>query len=213
MTQPDASPPVMPDRVPVFPLGALLLPSATLPLQIFEPRYLMMVSRCTREDTGFVVSLSDPKHSATLYGCYGRIIDFGHLDNGLLGITVLGEHRVRVSGMSKDDAGLWWGDATPLAESPVQAVEEQGWLDHYQPVLDALLQHPYLVSQPGTDLDNPRAGVHQLMVWLPLEIRSRMALLFEDNFLQRCRLLDAMLSELAGQQTPPENFPSGRPAD
>lgn len=76
---------------------------------------------------------------------------------------------------------------------------------HYQPVLDALLQHPYLVSQPGTDLDDPRAAVHQLMVWLPLESRSRLALLAEDNFLQRCRLLDAMLSELAGQSSTQES--------
>lgn len=195
----------VPQRVPVFPLGALLLPTATLPLQIFEPRYLMMVSRCTREDTGFVVTLADPKDTATVLGCYGRIIDFGHLDNGLLGITVLGEHRVGVSQMSKDDSGLWWGTPQQLGESPVQPAEEQEWLAHYQPVLDALLQHPYLVNQPGTDLGNPRAAVHQLMVWLPLESRSKLSLLTENDFLQRCDLLDVMLNELAGQSSTQES--------
>lgn len=201
MSQLDASPLDLPESVPVFPLGALLLPAATLPLQIFEPRYLMMVSRCTRESSGFVVTLSDPKDSTNIYGCHGKIIDFGHLSNGLLGITVLGEQRVRLSHMSKDETGLWWGKPQVQTESPVQAEEEQEWLAHYQPVLDALMQHPYLVSQPGTDLEQPRAAVHQLMVWLPLESRSRLALLAEDSFLQRCRLLDAMLSELAGQSS------------
>ena len=34
----------VPQRIPVFPLrGAILLPRATLPLSIFEPRYLRMV--------------------------------------------------------------------------------------------------------------------------------------------------------------------------
>lgn len=201
----DASSSGVPEPVPVFPLGSLLLPSATLPLQIFEPRYLMMVSRCTREESGFVVTLTDPKDSTNIYGCYGRIIDFGHLENGLLGITVLGEQRVKVNHLNKDDTGLWWGRPQVLQESPVQIEEEQDWLEHYQPVLDALLQHPYLVSQPGTDLEEPRAAVHQLMVWLPLESRSRLALLAEDDFLQRCRLLDAMLSELAGQSSAQES--------
>ena len=34
----------LPPRIPVFPLrGAILLPRATLPLNIFEPRYLEMI--------------------------------------------------------------------------------------------------------------------------------------------------------------------------
>ncbi len=34
----------LPDRIPIFPLpGALLLPRARLPLNIFEPRYLAML--------------------------------------------------------------------------------------------------------------------------------------------------------------------------
>ena len=34
----------LPPRIPVFPLrGAILLPRATLPLNIFEPRYLAMI--------------------------------------------------------------------------------------------------------------------------------------------------------------------------
>ena len=34
----------LPSRIPVFPLrGAILLPRATLPLNVFEPRYLSMI--------------------------------------------------------------------------------------------------------------------------------------------------------------------------
>jgi len=34
----------LPPRIPVFPLrGAILLPRATLPLNVFEPRYLTML--------------------------------------------------------------------------------------------------------------------------------------------------------------------------
>ena len=39
----------LPVKIPIFPLsGALLLPGGTLPLNIFEPRYLSY-SRCNRK--------------------------------------------------------------------------------------------------------------------------------------------------------------------
>ena len=41
----------LPTEVPIFPLGgALLLPRAHLPLNIFEPRYLKMVDDAMRGD-------------------------------------------------------------------------------------------------------------------------------------------------------------------
>ena len=41
----------LPDRIPVFPLpGALLLPRARLPLNIFEPRYLAMLDDTLKTD-------------------------------------------------------------------------------------------------------------------------------------------------------------------
>ena len=34
------------EELPLFPLSAVLLPGGRLPLQIFEPRYLDLVSHC-----------------------------------------------------------------------------------------------------------------------------------------------------------------------
>lgn len=187
-------------RVPLFPLGALLLPAATLPLQIFEPRYLMMVSRCTRENEGFVVTLAEPRAGRSLFGCYGRIIDFGQLDNGLLGITVRGENRVRVTDPERDATGLWWGRIEPLPEAGSSARDEEACLLRYQPLLDALLEHPYLATQAGHAVNSPRGGIHQLMVWLPLDAQVKEALLAEDDFLARCRTLDKVLNDMAGAE-------------
>ncbi|MGB1335305.1 MAG: LON peptidase substrate-binding domain-containing protein, partial [Luminiphilus sp.] len=41
--------------IPLFPLGTVLFPSGRLPLQIFERRYVDMISKCMREGTGFGV--------------------------------------------------------------------------------------------------------------------------------------------------------------
>ena len=44
------------ERVAVFPLNVVLFPGGLLPLRIFEPRYLRMVSECLRQDAPFVVA-------------------------------------------------------------------------------------------------------------------------------------------------------------
>ena len=94
----------LPLEIPLFPLeGALLLPNGTLPLNIFEPRYLTMIdqalgkSRCigmvqpnqTTEDEG----------TAPLYkiGCLGRITSFMETDDGRYLISLQGIIRFSIN--------------------------------------------------------------------------------------------------------------------
>ena len=44
-------------NIPLFPLHTVLYPHGRMPLQIFEPRYLDLVSECMKTDTGFGVCL------------------------------------------------------------------------------------------------------------------------------------------------------------
>jgi Lon protease-like protein len=44
-------------EIPLFPLNTVLFPGGPLPLRIFEPRYLDMISRCLKHDHGFGVVL------------------------------------------------------------------------------------------------------------------------------------------------------------
>ena len=43
--------------IPLFPLQAVLFPGGPMPLKIFEPRYLRMISQCLKEGSGFGVIL------------------------------------------------------------------------------------------------------------------------------------------------------------
>src|SRR5260370_38243553 len=49
-------------RLPMFPLGTVLLPFAHLPLHIFEPRYRALVKDCTPGDGEFGVVLIERGH-------------------------------------------------------------------------------------------------------------------------------------------------------
>ena len=88
-----------PTEHPVFVLSTVVFPGGALPLRIFEPRYLDMVSYCMREQTPFVVCTGEAVESGGFaaprsMGTTARIIDFDRLDDGALGITAQGEQRV-----------------------------------------------------------------------------------------------------------------------
>jgi uncharacterized protein len=89
-------------ELPLFPLNAVVFPGGVLPLRIFEPRYLDMVSRCLRTDTGFGVCLirsgreTGQPGEIHFTGTLCKIVDWTTLPDGLLGVTARGERRFRV---------------------------------------------------------------------------------------------------------------------
>lgn len=99
------SPEDMPDVLPVFPLlGAILLPRATLTLNVFEPRYLALVDFALA--SGRLIGIvqpapeagdgeSPPGKSFPLrgVGCAGRITAFSEADDGRLIISLMGISR------------------------------------------------------------------------------------------------------------------------
>lgn len=99
----------LPQVIPVFPLHAcILLPRASLPLQVFEPRYLAMLDDVvggTRligitQPAGEGGETGSPKdHSAPLrsIGCTGRLTAFQELENGRLMISLTGVARFELA--------------------------------------------------------------------------------------------------------------------
>ena len=93
----------LPPEIPVFPLtGVLLLPGATLPLNIFEPRYLNMTDAALAGSR--MIGMIQPSGGSTgdnpeLYrtGCAGRIVAFSETDDGRYLITLHGAIRFDVA--------------------------------------------------------------------------------------------------------------------
>lgn len=122
-------------ELPLFPLNTVLFPGGPLPLRIFEPRYLDMVSRCVREQSGFAVVLlgaGEEAASVTSFAATGteaRIVDFDRLEGDLLGISCIGRERVRVVEAWREPDGLNRGRVLDIAADPVMPVPpDQAWL-------------------------------------------------------------------------------------
>lgn len=91
----------LPETIPVFPLpGAPLFPRWTLPLNIFEPRYLNMIDDAMASNglIGMVQSLAGPKAFPALaeVGCLGQITSFAETDDGRYSIVLSGIARYRI---------------------------------------------------------------------------------------------------------------------
>lgn len=94
----------LPQTIPVFPLtGALLLPHARLPLNIFEPRYLAMLDDALKTDhrlIGMVQPRDMPQGAGEprlqQIGCAGRVTSFSETEDGRYLITLSGICRFRV---------------------------------------------------------------------------------------------------------------------
>ena len=86
-------------EIPLFPLGVVLFDGGRLPLRIFEPRYLDMISERMRTNAAFGIVLirsgvdarvgdDSPQPEIFEVGTEARVVDFNALEGGLLGIVV-----------------------------------------------------------------------------------------------------------------------------
>ena len=98
----------LPHALPVFPLrGAILLPRASLTLNVFEPRYLALVDRALSGnrligivqpglEAGAAESPLGKSFALRRVGCAGRIASFTESDDGRMGISLAGVARFLV---------------------------------------------------------------------------------------------------------------------
>ncbi|MEC8437161.1 MAG: LON peptidase substrate-binding domain-containing protein, partial [Pseudomonadota bacterium] len=143
-------------NMPLFPLRTVLFPGGTLPLRIFEPRYVDMVRWCMRESRAFGVVLledgsdvldvrdtGDQSKTPQIYGVgtEAHIIDFDQADNGLLGIVARGGDKFSVLSTSVEADGLVRADVRSLHE-PANPLPDS--YDTLINVLKDLLSHPLI---------------------------------------------------------------------
>ena len=92
-----------PSKIPVFPLSNFIMfPKTTVPLNIFEPRYIDMVNDAMKSNK--FIGMVQPKTkkndqgSPTVYevGCLGKITSFNETDDGRYLIEVKGILRFNI---------------------------------------------------------------------------------------------------------------------
>ena len=185
-------------ELPLFPLNAVLFPGGPLPLRIFEPRYLDMVSRCMREQTGFaVVLITEGEESAATAsfaatGTEASIVDFDRLEDGLLGISCIGRERVRVLEAWREADGLNRGRVVAIDADPVLPVPvAQAWLSE---VVRRVLPEAGDTYRHVEMRDDAAWVGNRLAEMLPLSLTDKQALMELTDPLERLAALEPAVS-------------------
>jgi uncharacterized protein len=202
------SPADLPQRLPVFPLaGALLLPRADLPLNIFEPRYLEMVTDAMGGDR--LIGMIQPqteeaaasdKPALLSVGCAGRITAYAEAPDDRMLITLTGVCRFTV--VEELDADTPYRQVIanyhPFA---VDLVSDVGASEVNRPALLKAFRDYLQANDMNADWDQVDAAstevlVNTLSLLAPYPPRDKQALLEAPDLKTRADVLIA-LTEMA----------------
>lgn len=193
----------LPQVIPVFPLdGALLLPRGTLPLNIFEPRYLNMVDDAMAGERIIGMVQTRPggdraRPRLQRVGCAGRITSFAETPDGRYLITLTGVARFQLGEelptpapyrQVKAGFAVFEADLRPAPDT---------WTfdrDRLLAALRAYLHQRSMDVDWSTAQDAPgEALINSLAMALPFEAPEKQALLEADDLPGRTQALIALL--------------------
>jgi Lon protease-like protein len=191
-------------QVPLFPLRTVLYPGGPLPLRIFEPRYIDMVSKCLKKDCQFGVLLireGNEAGTASTYniGTLARITDWYQGSDGLLGITAVGEQRFRLVSSVRESDGLNIGtiELLPTEIGPVLPEEYKPLANILSGVLDDLGR---LYETLEKNYDDAGWVGYRFAEILPITPEQKQSCLEADDPVTRLEMMRDVLDSVRGPE-------------
>ena len=182
--------------VPIFPLRTILFPGSKLPLRIFEPRYLDMVSHCMRSNIEFGIVLSRKVPQPGMLETYATgtlatIIDWNQGDDGLLGITTLGTNKFELLSMTKQEDGLNIGDIRIVEKE--EDFKAPSNFDNMINLLEAILEDVDLYHKRDKFFESASWVSFRFAEILPLKIEDKQKCLEFDDPILRLNFLEPLI--------------------
>ncbi len=199
----------IPRQIPLFPLpGALLLPRGTLPLNIFEPRYLTMLRDCLKKDK--VIGLIQPRGEAegALYeiGCAGRVTGFREAGQARQLISLTGICRFRLIHETPRRFSYREGevDYAPFQQDLIEnlgedEVKRKALLEVLKRYLD---RHHMRMDWPTLRRTSNETLVTMLAMISPYGAAEKQAMLEARTLSRRCDILIALTEMLLAEARP-----------
>lgn len=185
---------ILTNNIPILPLSTVLFPDGILSLNVFETRYLDMVSACLKKDIAFgICMIADGKEvgkAASSYqiGTLAKIINWGQSDSGVLTIEVLGCQRFKI--LESEVAN------NQLITASIQVLEESTpvSIPHGLHSLTRILKNAMVKRQPEAKLDEEQFDdanwvSYRLTEMLSMENIMRQRLLEIDDPINRLHML------------------------
>ncbi|MFM9872062.1 MAG: LON peptidase substrate-binding domain-containing protein [Fimbriimonadaceae bacterium] len=202
------------EELPLFPLNAVLLPHARMPIHIFEPRYLDLIRNCLRNETGFGICLiksgsevggtADPH----LIGTACRILSVQTHADKTMDIMVEGRRRFRIRKIDEDSQPYLVGHVEPVSEEESNETNRLLALsvrvrELTQNLIEQALQHANMQVASITLPEDPTALSFVVAEFLNLEPQIQQRFIeFTDTTERLAELIPILEDHLANQEEP-----------
>jgi Lon protease-like protein len=200
----------VPSRLPLFPLGSVLLPGLVLPLHVFEERYRLLVRELLglpEDERRFgVVAIRQGREVGTdgvrdlaavhEVGCVARVRRIQAYDDGRFALVATGGERFRLTGLADGRPYLtgqveWLPDAPGPADET--ALHDRAVRLAYRGYVDALASSAGEAVEPPDLPADPVALSYGVAATVVVDLEERQRLLAAPDVVRRLRAELALL--------------------
>mgnify|MGYP001184508397 CR=1 FL=1 len=194
----------LPKTIPIFPLSNFIMfPKTTVPLNIFEPRYIQMIDDCMKNNR--VLGMVQPKKTGeikkpNLYevGCLGKITSFNETQDGRFLIVLDGVCRFNILKELKTEklyreceVSYDKFELDLIAKNDVNKISELKLI--FTKLKNLFKKQGYIINWKDIESQNPTQTLNTLSMASPFTLEEKQILLETENFISRKQKLENIL--------------------
>ena len=194
----------LPKKIPVFPLSNFIIfPKTTVPLNIFEPRYIQMVDDSMRSNR--YIGMIQPKKTGDLkkpdlhkIGCVGKITSFNETGDGRYLIVLSGICRYEIISEISSNK-LYRECEVDFKNFTKDLIEEKERLDFsdlkqiFNDLKKLFEQQGYQINWKDLENQSVEQTINTLSMASPFSLEEKQILLETKNLTERKKRLEEIL--------------------
>ena len=197
----------LPNKIPIFPLSNFIIfPRTTVPLNIFEPRYIDMIDDAMKSNRiiGMVQPKKSDKNIPVLYniGCAGKITSFNETNDGRYLIVLDGISRFKIIEELKNDK-LYRECSVSFDNFHNDFVENKEEIKFsdleliFKDIKSLFIKEGYVVNWKDFEKQDLNQTINTLAMASPFSLEEKQILLETINLNERIKKLEEILSTYA----------------
>ena len=194
-----------PNKIPIFPLSNFIIfPNTTVPLNIFEPRYLQMVDDCMKGSR--LIGIVQPNKTGELrkptldeIGCVGKVTSFNETEDGRYLIILNGICRYKIVDELKNDKLYrefnvsFENYVDDLKEINKDKIKFSDLKFIFNNLKNLFKKRGYLINWKDIEKQNLDQTINTLSMASPFSLEEKQVLLETNSLIDRKKKLEEIL--------------------
>ena len=194
----------LPDVIPIFPLSNFIFfPKTTVPLNIFEERYLNMIDDTMKKKDrliGMIQPQNNQTSSKNLYevGCVGKITSFNETDDGRYLIALSGVNRFKIIKEIESDklyreCKISYNDFYSDQEEKEEKISFKDLEPLFRKLKNYFSKQGLVINWKELEKQDLEFSLNTLSMAAPFSLEEKQALIESQNLRSRQKIIENIL--------------------